>query len=189
MKFLIVGLGNPGAQYMFNRHNIGFKILDNIAKNSNSDFTTDKYADYCKVMYKGKRLIMIKPNTFMNLSGKAVNYWLQKSKLTISNLLVITDDISLPFGQLRMRQKGSSGGHNGLKDIEQNLKQNTYPRLRFGVGSNFLKGQQANYVLSNFSKEEQEVLEKKIDQAIEMIKSFTTSGIELTMSNYNNKFN
>ena len=189
MKFLIVGLGNPGSQYMFNRHNIGFRILDSIAKNSNSDFTTDKYADCCKLMYKGKRLIMIKPNTFMNLSGKAVNYWLQKSKLTISNLLVVTDDISLPFGQLRLRQKGSSGGHNGLKDIEQNLKQNTYPRLRFGVGSNFLKGQQANYVLSNFSKEEQEVLENKIDQAIEMIKSFTTSGIELTMSNYNNKFN
>ena len=105
MKFLIVGLGNPGAQYMFNRHNIGFRILDSIAKNSNSAFTTDNYADCCKLMYKGKRLIMIKPNTFMNLSGKAVNYWLQKSKLTISNLLVATDDISLPFGQLRLRKR------------------------------------------------------------------------------------
>ena len=189
MKFLIVGLGNPGTQYMLNRHNIGFRILDNIAKNSNSDFIADKYADYCKVMYKGKRLIMIKPNTFMNLSGKAVNYWLQKSKLTISNLLVVTDDISLPFGQLRMRRKGSSGGHNGLKDIEKNLKQNIYPRLRFGVGSDFLKGQQANYVLSDFSEEEKEVLEDKIDQAVEMIKSFITSGLELTMSSYNNKLN
>ena len=137
MKYLIIGLGNPGAEYENTRHNIGFKVLDALVSASNTSFTTDRYADVAEIKFRGRNLVLIKPNTFMNLSGKAVNYWMQNTKIDIENMLVITDDISLPFGVLRMRKKGSDGGHNGLKDINSVIGDNNYARLRFGVGNDF----------------------------------------------------
>ncbi len=187
MKFLIVGLGNPGEKYQNTRHNIGFKVVDELAKQLGGTFKTDKHADVCEVKFKGRVLVLVKPNTFMNLSGKAVNYWLQTEKITPENLVVITDDIALPFGKLRMKAKGSDGGHNGLKDIQAVLKTNVYPRLRFGVGNDFYPGQQADYVLGEWSKEETLDLPERIDTATEFIKSFSTIGIAMTMTNWNNK--
>mgnify|MGYP001334437999 CR=1 FL=1 len=150
MKYLIIGLGNPGAEYENTRHNIGFKVLDALVSASNTSFTTDRYADVAEIKFKGRNLVLIKPNTFMNLSGKAVNYWLQNTKIDAANMLVITDDISLPFGVLRMRKKGSDGGHNGLKNIQAVLGNSNYPRLRFGVGDDFSRGKQVEYVLDDF---------------------------------------
>ncbi|MGC6433169.1 MAG: aminoacyl-tRNA hydrolase [Crocinitomicaceae bacterium] len=187
MKFLIVGLGNPGEKYKNTRHNIGFKVVDEIAKQLGGDFKTEKHADICEVKFKGRILVLVKPNTFMNLSGKAVNYWLQNEKISLENLVVITDDIALPFGKLRMKAKGSDGGHNGLKDIQASLKTNIYPRLRFGVGNDFYPGKQADYVLGEWSKDEIYDLPERIDTATEFIKSFSTTGIAMTMTNWNNK--
>ena len=187
MKYLIIGLGNPGAEYQNTRHNIGFKVLDTLASLSNISFSSDRYADICELLFKGRKLILVKPNTFMNLSGKAVHYWVQKTKLKHEKLLVITDDISLPFGVLRLRKKGSDGGHNGLYDIQEVLGTSIYPRLRFGVGNNFSKGQQASYVLSSFNDEDCQTIDERIDMAIKMIKGFTTLGIERTMSEFNGK--
>ena len=187
MKYLIIGLGNPGAEYENTRHNIGFKVLDKLASLSNISFTADKLADMADIKFKGRKLILIKPTTFMNLSGKAVNYWMQKSKVSIDNILVITDDISLPFGVLRLRKKGSNGGHNGLKDIQNIIDSIKYPRLRFGVGNDFLKGRQVDYVLGDFTDEDYITIDERIDLAIKMIKSFTTNGIDRTMSDFNRK--
>ena len=187
MKYLIVGLGNPGDEYKNTRHNIGFKILDALKEAYNISFTTEKYASIASVKYKGRTLILIKPTTFMNLSGKAVNYWLQKHKIDIKNLLVVTDDISLDFGTLRLREKGSDGGHNGMKDIEDILGNNQYARLRFGVGNDFAKGQQVDYVLDNWSSEESNNLDKRIEQCIKIIQAFSTIGITKTMSDFNGK--
>ena len=185
MKYLIIGLGNPGFEYENTRHNIGFKIIDDLVESTS--FLDDRYAKINHLKYKGRTATLVKPNTFMNLSGKAVNYWKQKLNVSCQNTLIITDDISLPFGTLRMRGKGSDGGHNGLKSIQDALKRNDFPRLRFGIGNNFSKGKQAEYVLSNFSDLELSLLKERIEAAIAMIKSFLAIGIEQTMSNLNGK--
>ncbi len=185
MKYLIVGLGNIGPEYELTRHNIGFLTLDRIADNHKVKFETHRLADRAELKYKGRQLHLIKPNTYMNLSGKAVSYWLQDLKIGKENLLIVVDDIALPFGSLRMRTKGSSAGHNGLKNIEQLLGGQDYSRLRFGVGNNFSKGQQADFVLSNFSSEEFKALPVMMDKAGEMIYSFCTIGAERTMNFFN----
>ncbi len=185
MKYLIAGLGNIGPQYELTRHNIGFLVLDQLADKFNADFVTSRLADKTEFKHKGRTLHLIKPNTYMNLSGKAVSYWLNELKVPKENLLVIMDDVALPFGKMRMRSKGSSAGHNGLKNIELILNSQEYPRLRFGIGDGFPKGQQADYVLSNFSKEEFEALPALIQKAVDMVLAFCTTGVEKTMSLYN----
>jgi len=187
MRYLIIGLGNPGAEYENTRHNIGFKVLDKLASLSNISFSTNKLADVTEVKFKGRKLILVKPNTFMNLSGKSVHYWIQKSKVNIDNILVITDDISLPFGALRLRKKGSNGGHNGLKDIQNVMNSVKYPRLRFGVGNDFPRGRQADYVLGNFTDDDYQTMDDRIDLAIKIIQGFSTIGIDRTMSDFNGK--
>jgi PTH1 family peptidyl-tRNA hydrolase len=187
MKYLIVGLGNPGGKYAETRHNIGFKVLDSFAKEREGVFKGEKLAEVAHVKFKGRVLVLVKPITFMNLSGKALNYWMQAEKIPLENVLVITDDLALPFGKLRMKGKGSDGGHNGLKDIQAVLNSQEYARLRFGVGSEFSKGHQVDYVLGEWSKEEENALEERIKVATEFIKGFSTLGIGMTMTNWNNK--
>lgn len=187
MKFLIVGLGNPGTKYENTRHNIGFKVVEAFVKEREGSFSSDKLADVAKVKFKGRVVVLIKPTTFMNLSGKALNYWMQAEKIPLENVLVITDDLALPFGKLRMKGKGSDGGHNGLKDIQATIKSQEYARLRFGVGSEFNKGQQVDYVLGEWNKEELETLEERINTATEFIKGFATIGLGMTMTNWNGK--
>lgn len=187
MKYLIVGLGNPGAKYAETRHNIGFKVIDALAKELGGSFSLQKVAEKAEVKFKGRTLILIKPTTYMNLSGKAVNYYLQQEKIPRENLMVITDDIALPFGKLRMKGKGSDGGHNGLKDIQATLNTTEYARLRFGVGNDFYKGQQSDYVLGEWTSEEKVTLEERIATAIEFAKGFATIGLGLTMTNWNGK--
>lgn len=186
-KFLIIGLGNIGDEYSNTRHNIGFQIVEEFAKNSAVFFSTERLASIAECKFKGKTFILIKPSTYMNLSGKAVNYWMQAEKISMENILVITDDIALPIGTLRMKGSGSDGGHNGLKSIYETLGSTNYARLRFGVGNNFSKGKQVDYVLGKWNEEETKVLPKRIELAIEMIKGFGTIGLERTMSAYNNK--
>ena len=185
MKYLIAGLGNIGPKYELTRHNIGFLILDQLADKFNADFVTSRLADKTEFKHKGRAVHLIKPNTYMNLSGKAISYWLQELKIPKENLLVILDDLALPFGTLRMRTKGSSAGHNGLKNIEELLGGQDYSRLRFGIGDDFGKGHQKDYVLSNFSKKEIEELPILMDKASEMILSFSTIGAAKTMSLFN----
>ena len=187
MKYLIVGLGNPGLQYAQTRHNIGFDILDRLAKDASSIFETERHANRAELKYKGRKLILIKPNTFMNLSGKAIQYWLQKEKIPISKLLVISDDLALPFGTLRMKGKGSAGGHNGLKDTEEVLKTSAYSRLRFGIGDDYPRGKQADFVLGSWSKQEEVALDERIEQSTNFIHSFVTVGLNMTMSALNGK--
>jgi len=185
MKYLIAGLGNIGPKYELTRHNIGFLVLDQLADKESVTFQPDRYADKTEFKFKGRQFHLIKPTTFMNLSGKAINYWLQELKIPKENLLVIVDDIALPFGKLRMRAKGSSAGHNGLKNIEQLTGGANYARLKFGIGNDFNKGQQVDYVLSNFDQNEFDSLPEKIDKSIDMIKGFGTIGITRTMNQYN----
>ncbi len=185
MKYLIAGLGNIGPEYELTRHNAGFLVLDQLADLHKTDFTTERLAQHAEIKHKGRTLHLIKPTTYMNLSGKAVAYWLQELKIEKSNLLVVVDEIALPFGSLRLRGKGSSAGHNGLKNIELVLHGQDYPRLRFGVGDQFAKGRQVDYVLSNFSAEEFRQLPDLIARANEMILSFCTAGLERTMSQFN----
>lgn len=187
MKYLLVGLGNPGIKYEETRHNIGFKVVEKLAKELDGTFSNDKLADIAEVKYKGRQLVLVKPTTFMNLSGKAVNYWMQKHKIPLANIVVITDDLALPFGKLRMKGKGSDGGHNGLHDIQQTLNTSKYCRLRFGVGNDFSRGKQVDYVLGDWTETERETLEERIQTATEFLKSFATIGLELTMTNWNNK--
>jgi len=187
MKYLIVGLGNIGADYEHTRHNIGFDTLDAFAKASNVVFEPARLADRATVKFKGRTLVLIKPTTFMNLSGKAVNYWLQNEKIPVDRLLVITDDIALPFGTLRLKGKGSDGGHNGLKNINQILDSQQYARLRFGVGNDFPKGRQVEYVLSQWNKEESDKLAERIEQSTKFIQGFCSIGLNRTMSEYNGK--
>ncbi|MBX9850839.1 MAG: aminoacyl-tRNA hydrolase [Cytophagaceae bacterium] len=187
MKYLIVGLGNIGPEYELTRHNIGFLVLDRLADKSNIDFDSGRYAFATELRHKGKSLHLIKPTTYMNLSGKAVNYWMKDLKIPVENILVLTDDIALPFGKLRMRGKGSNGGHNGLGNIQEVLGTDVYPRLRLGVGNDFPKGRQADYVLSNFSKEDLNQLPEVMDKACEAILSFCSIGLERTMNIYNTK--
>jgi PTH1 family peptidyl-tRNA hydrolase len=185
MKYLIAGLGNPGTKYELTRHNIGFLVLDQLADKNEATFSTERHAEVCEIKHKGRTLHLIKPNTFMNLSGKAVNYWLQELKIPVENLLVIVDDIALDHGILRMRKKGSSGGHNGLTNIEQVLATSEYTRLRFGIGNDFAKGKQADYVLTNFSQTQLDTILEPIDKACEMILSFVSIGVDKTMTQFN----
>jgi PTH1 family peptidyl-tRNA hydrolase len=186
-KFLIAGLGNIGEEYEDTRHNIGFTVLDHLAKENGFKFSTDKLAAVAQYKFKGKILVLIKPSTYMNLSGKAVNYWLQMEKIQRENLLVVTDDLALPFGSLRMKGKGSDGGHNGLKNIQETLNSSEYARLRFGVGNEFARGKQVDYVLGKWNAEELKTLDERVKLAAEMIRGFATIGLQRTMSAYNNK--
>ena len=185
MSFLIAGLGNIGPEYENTRHNIGFKILDNLANTQGAPFKLERLAFFAEYKSKGKPIYLIKPTTYMNLSGKAVRYWMTELKIQPQNLLVVSDDLALPFGSIRIRLKGSAGGHNGLKDIEATLGNANYPRLRFGVGDEFSKGSQVNYVLGQWKPEEQKLLSEKIKIATEAINSFMFEGIERAMTKYN----
>ncbi len=187
MKFLIVGLGNPGVEYQNTRHNIGFSVLEELAKKNSSVFKPEKYAECCNIKFKSRIIYLIKPTTFMNLSGKAVNYWLQYLKLDISKMLVVTDDLALDSGKLRIRFKGSHGGHNGLRHIAETLNSQNYARLRFGIGNNYKIGRQSDYVLSTWDSSENDTFLSSIDRSISMIESFCTQGIEYTMNNFNRK--
>ena len=186
-KFLIVGLGNIGQQYANTRHNIGFKILDALAEKEDLTFETQKLGDLATYKFKGRTFILLKPNTFMNLSGKAVLYWLTKEKIPLENLLVVTDDLNLPFGSIRLKTKGSDGGHNGLKDIQDKLQTVKYSRFRFGISDEFSKGRQVDYVLGEWTNEETEKLKERLDKSIELIKSFGTAGVNNTMNTFNGK--
>lgn len=186
-KFLIVGLGNIGAEYVNTRHNIGFKVVDFIAKEANVDFQTVKLGTLAEVKLKGRTLLLLKPNTYMNLSGKALQYWMEKEKIEKENVLVITDDLNLPFGTIRIKPKGSDGGHNGLKSIQAILGITDYPRFRFGISDEFKKGQQADYVLGNWTDEESEALKERLSVSAEAVKSFVLSGLGNTMTAYNGK--
>ncbi|MGB0521869.1 MAG: aminoacyl-tRNA hydrolase [Flammeovirgaceae bacterium] len=185
MKYLIVGLGNIGPEYRKTRHNIGFMVLDELARIKGASFDSDRLAFKTEIKHKGRTLHLIKPTTYMNLSGKALRHWMTTLKVPLENVLVIVDDLALPFGTLRMRGKGSSAGHNGLKNIEQLLGGTHYPRLRFGIGDNFSKGKQVDFVLNNFTDDEQIDLPSLIDKSCEMILSFASIGINRTMSQYN----
>jgi PTH1 family peptidyl-tRNA hydrolase len=187
VKYLIVGLGNIGAEYENTRHNIGFKILDALAEASNITFTPDRYASKAVYRFKGRQFVLIKPSTYVNLSGKAVNYWMQKEKVPIDKVMVLTDDLALNFGHIRIKAKGSDGGHNGLKNINELLGMNNYARLRFGIGKEFSMGQQIDYVLGKWDAEEEKALPERIGKCIEVIKGFGTIGIQRTMNQYNNK--
>lgn len=187
MKYLIVGLGNIGSEYSETRHNIGFKIVDNIAEKAGVNFKTERYGDVCEVKVKNKILVLLKPSTYMNLSGKAVNYWMQKLGIDASSVFVLVDDIALPFGTIRIRTKGSDGGHNGLKHINEIFGHNSYSRVRFGIGGDYPKGFQVDYVLGEWSKEEKETIMERIGVASDAVKSFALAGIERTMNSYNKK--
>lgn len=188
MKYLIVGLGNIGDQYRFTRHNIGFRILDALAKASNVVFTDKRYGEVVEMRVKNKILVLLKPSTYMNLSGNAVNYWMKKENIPVENILVLVDDLALPFGSLRLKGKGSDAGHNGLKHIQQVLGTQNYARLRFGIGNDFPQGRQVDYVLSSFSDEEEKALdEDRLAICCDIIKSFCLSGLNNTMNQYNNK--
>lgn len=186
-KYLIVGLGNIGEKYQNTRHNIGFKILDHFGSKEDVTFSTDKLADRAEYKLKGRLFILVKPNTYMNLSGKAVQYWLKKENISLENMLVITDDLNLPFGSLRVKTKGSDGGHNGLKDIQDKLGTTKYNRFRFGISDSFGKGRQVDYVLGEWTGEEQDRLTERLEKSVEIIKSFVLSGVNNTMNTFNGK--
>ena len=181
-KFLIVGLGNIGAEYVNTRHNIGFKILDFFAKKESISFQTAKLGDIAEYKIKGRTLIFLKPNTYMNLSGKAVKYWMEKENISKENILVITDDLNLTFGSIRIKPRGSDGGHNGLKNIQSILNTVDYPRYRFGISDAFKKGKQVDYVLGEWSSEEKETLKERLSISSEIIKSFVLAGLNITMN-------
>jgi PTH1 family peptidyl-tRNA hydrolase len=187
MKFLIVGLGNIGSEYTETRHNIGFKVLDALAGASNLFFKTERYGDVCELKYKGRAFVLLKPSTYMNLSGNAVRYWMQQEKILVENMLVVTDDLALPFGKLRMRGQGSDGGHNGLKHINEILNTTQYARLRFGISAEFSKGQQVDYVLGVWSELEKETLKEHIERASKAVLSFGLIGLARTMNDVNTK--
>ena len=186
-KYLIVGLGNVGEKYANTRHNVGFKILDRFAKQEDLTFETQKLGDIATYMLKGRKLIFLKPNTYMNLSGKAVLYWMTKEKIPFENLLVITDDLNLPFGNIRLKTKGSDGGHNGLKDIQEKLNTTQYNRFRFGISDAFSKGKQIDYVLGEWDPEEENNLNERLDVSVNLIKSFVLEGVNRAMNAFNGK--
>ncbi len=185
-KFLIIGLGNPGKEYAHSRHNIGFDVLNAFALKNNIFFQTARLADVAEIKWKGKIFVCIKPTTFMNLSGRAVKYWLDKEKIPIENSLTIVDDLALPLSKLRLRKSGSDAGHNGLKDIQNILGTDQYPRLRFGTGNQYPKGMQVDFVLSHWLPEEAPVIKSKIEKSMEVIENFATIGIDKTMNQINN---
>jgi PTH1 family peptidyl-tRNA hydrolase len=186
-KFLIVGLGNIGSEYVNTRHNIGFKILDFFANQEDISYQSVKLGDISEYKIKGRTLLLLKPNTYMNLSGKAVKYWMEKENIAKENILIITDDLNLSFGTIRIKTKGSDGGHNGLKSIQQLLNTTEYPRFRFGISDEFKKGQQVNYVLGEWTEEEKENLKERLKISSEIIKSFALSGLNNTMNTFNGK--
>lgn len=187
MKYLIAGLGNIGEEYANTRHNIGFNVMDALSGASDILFSTERYGDISRIKVRGRTLILLKPSTYMNLSGKAVNYWLQAEKIPIEKLLVVTDDLALPFGKQRLRMKGSDGGHNGLKSISQILGRTDYARLRIGVGNDFNRGGQIDYVLGEWDAAQREVLQERVKIAAETVKSFATIGGSQTMTFFNIK--
>lgn len=186
-KFLIVGLGNIGAEYANTRHNIGFKILDHFAKKESISFQTAKLGDIAEFKIKGRTILLLKPNTYMNLSGKAVKYWMEKENIQKENILVITDDLNLSFGTIRIKTKGSDGGHNGLKSIQSLLNTSEYPRFRFGISDQFKKGQQVDYVLGEWNEEEKAKLPERLEKSAEIIQSFALAGLNNTMNEFNGK--
>lgn len=187
MKYLIAGLGNVGIEYANTRHNAGFVVADAIVKELKGEWKVEKLASVAKVKYKGRTLVVIKPTTYMNLSGKAVKYWLEKEKIPKERLLVVVDDIALPMGMLRMKAKGGDAGHNGLTDVIVKLNTDVFPRLRIGIGDDFARGYQSEYVLGQWSKKEIELMIPRIEKAVEVVKSFVSIGIERTMTAFNNK--
>lgn len=187
MKFLVTGLGNIGGEYHDTRHNIGFDVVDILAIKYEGKWSTDKLGDICTIKFKGRTLILLKPSTYMNLSGKAVHYWMQKEKVPLERLLIITDDIAFPIETQKLKKNGSAGGHNGLKSIEESLGTQQYPRLRFGVGNDFGRGRQVEFVLGKWDENDIPLLQKKIQQSIAIIESFVTLGLDRTMNIYNNK--
>lgn len=187
MKYLIVGLGNIGNEYQNTRHNIGFKVLDAFVEASNTSFSTQRYGDIAQVRVKNKILVLLKPSTYMNLSGEAVRYWMNKENIPLENILVVVDDIALPFGSIRIKGKGSDGGHNGLKNIANLLGTQNYARIRFGLGNDFPKGAQIDYVLGNFTEEQTKAMPDRLKVAIDAIKAFCLSGLTYAMNNYSNK--
>ena len=186
-KYLIVGLGNIGTDYANTRHNIGFDILDHLAAQQEVNFETKKLGDMANFRLKGRMIYLLKPSTYMNLSGKAVQYWLTKEKIPLERLLIVTDDLNLPFGSLRLKTKGSDGGHNGLKDVQDRLNTTQYNRFRFGISNDFQKGRQVDYVLSKWNEEEKEKLKERLDISGDLVRSFVLSGVKETMNAYNGK--
>ncbi len=186
-KFLIVGLGNIGSEYKNTRHNIGFQIVDALAQDQETKFETEKLGDVASFRYKGRTFILLKPGTYMNLSGKAIKYWMTKEKIPLENILVITDDVNIDFGMIRIKTKGSAGGHNGLKDTEAKLGTQKYARFRFGVGGNYPKGRQVDFVLGAWNKDEESQLIERLPLAVKAILSFGTDGVQNTMNNFNGK--
>ena len=186
-KFLIVGLGNIGEKYANTRHNIGFKILDEVAHENNLTFETFKLGDLATYKVKGRTFILLKPSTFMNLSGKALKYWMNKENISLENILVVTDDVNIDFGAIRLKAKGSAGGHNGLKDIQEKLQTQQYARFRFGIGGDYSKGRQVDFVLGEWTKEETSQLIEKLPLAAKIITSFGTAGLANTMNTFNGK--
>lgn len=187
MKYLIIGLGNVGSEYSETRHNIGFKVVDALAAAQGGVFVTDRYGDVCQLKYKGRQIVLLKPSTYMNLSGNALRYWMQKEKIEIENVFVIVDDIAIPFGTLRIRKQGSDGGHNGLKHINEILGHQNYARLRFGVDGDFPKGSQIDYVLGKWTPQQSSCLSELTQQAANAILGFVTIGIDRTMNEFNTK--
>jgi PTH1 family peptidyl-tRNA hydrolase len=186
-KFLIAGLGNIGDEYAGTRHNVGFEIADELAMEAGVLFRTDRLASVAEFKHKGKQIVLIKPSTYMNLSGKAINYWLQAEKIKAENLLVLVDELAFPFGQIRIHPKGSDGGHNGLKDIQATLGTQQYARLRFGIAAQFSKGKQVDYVLGKWNEEERKTLPERIKLAADAARSFVFAGLQHTMNFYNSK--
>jgi PTH1 family peptidyl-tRNA hydrolase len=188
MKYLIVGLGNIGDDYTNTRHNVGFQILDALSRASNIVFDVNKrYGAVAEYKFKGRTFVLVKPSTYMNLSGNAVRYWIQKENIPLENLMIIVDDLALPFGAIRIRAKGGDAGHNGLKHINEILGTNEYARVRFGIGDQFNKGQQIDHVLGEWTDEELKLLPERMDKVVQIIKSFGTVGLPRTMNQYNNK--
>lgn len=185
MKFLLIGLGNIGDDYVYTRHNIGFDVVDAFAQKHGGLFGVGRLAHVCEMKWKGKKLTIIKPTTYMNLSGKAVKYWMEKESVALEQLLVIVDDIALPLSKIRLRPSGSSAGHNGLRSIEETLLTDKYPRLRFGIGNNFPKGGQADFVLDRWTPEESPLVKRKVEKCVEVVENFITIGIERTMNEAN----
>ncbi|MBK7383969.1 MAG: aminoacyl-tRNA hydrolase [Flavobacteriales bacterium] len=187
MKFLVVGLGNPGPEYAATRHNIGFQVLDHLAGNAGVRFAVDRYGDRADLRLKGRTFVLIKPSTFMNLSGKTVRYWMDQEDIPADRVLVIADDLAIPFGAIRIRAKGGAGGHNGLTSIIELIGTEEFPRLRFGIGSDFSKGRQSDYVLSPWSAEEQKTLTERIELAAKAVLQFGLLGVASAMNNFNKR--
>ena len=187
MKYLIVGLGNKGDEYTETRHNVGFKIADRLAEKLETSFQSSNFGWLAEGKYKGRKVFILKPDTYMNLSGKAVKFWMQKENIPLENLMIITDDLALPFGTLRMKMKGSDAGHNGLKSIQNELQNQNYPRLRFGISADFSEGRQSDYVLGKWTEEEKEKLAERIEKFSDAVLSFIFAGIQNTMTAFNGK--